>query len=284
MRRGVAFVTGASRGIGRATALALAERGFDCALAARSVTGSEVHEYSPDQRRSLRRAMPGSLAETAAVVRERGREALVLRLDLLDPASVDAAAAQALAAFGGIELLVNNAIYQGPGIMDRVLALDPARVEDILRGNLSSQLRLVQHFLPGMLERKRGAIVNLVSAAGMSDPPVPPERGGWGFAYGASKAALIRMAGCLAVEHAGSGVSFFNLEPGLILTESMRVQGLTEDLLASVGGGAPPEVPAAVIAWLACDPGALAWHGKTVHAQALYKKLGLGGHPPEEAT
>jgi NAD(P)-dependent dehydrogenase (short-subunit alcohol dehydrogenase family) len=159
--------------------------------------------------------------------------------------------------------------------MDRVLALDPARVEDILRGNVSSQLRLVQRFLPGMLERKRGAIVNLVSAAGMSDPPVPPERGGWGFAYGASKAALIRMAGALAVEHAGSGVSFFNLEPGLILTESMRVQGLTEDLLASVGGGAPPEVPAAVIAWLATDPAAAAWHGKTVHAQPLYVKLGL---------
>jgi hypothetical protein len=179
---------------------------------------------------------------------------------------------------------VNNAIYQGPGIMDRVLSLDPARVEDILRGNLSSPLRLVQHFLPGMLERKRGAIVNLVSAAGMSDPPVAPERGGWGFAYGASKAALIRMAGCLAVEHAGSGVAFFNLEPGLILTESMRVQGLTEDLLASVGGGAPPEVPAAVIAWLASDPAASEWHGKTVHAQALYKKLGLGARTPKEVT
>ena len=274
-RAGVAFVSGASRGIGRATALALAAKGFDCVLAARTVSGGEVHEYSPDRRRSLRRAMPGSLAETAAAVRERGREALVVRLDLLDPPSVDAAAAAALAAYGAIDLLVNNAIYQGPGIMDRVLETDPERVEDILRGNVTSQLRLVQRLLPGMLERKRGAIVNLVSAAGLSDPPVPPERGGWGFAYGASKAALLRMAGCLAVEHAGSGVSFFNLEPGLILTESMRVQGLTEDLLASVGGGAAPEVPAAVIAWLATAPGAAAWHGKTVHAQPLAKQLGL---------
>jgi NAD(P)-dependent dehydrogenase (short-subunit alcohol dehydrogenase family) len=275
MSRRIAFVTGASRGIGRATAAALAARGFDCVLAARSVTGREVHEYSPDQRRSLRRAMPGSLEETAALVRAAGREAFVVPLDLLDPASVDAAARRALDAFGPVELLVNNAIYQGPGIMDRVLAVEPARVDDILRGNVSSQLRLVQHFLPGMLERGRGAIVNLVSAAGMSDPPAPPERGGWGFAYAASKAALIRMAGCLAVEHAGSGVAFFNLEPGLVLTESMRIQGLTEDLLASVGGGAPPEVPAAVIAWLATDPAAAEWHGKTVHAQPLYEKLGL---------
>jgi NAD(P)-dependent dehydrogenase (short-subunit alcohol dehydrogenase family) len=275
MSRRIAFVTGASRGIGRATALALAGKGFDCVLAARSVTGREVHEYSPDARRSLRRAMPGSLEETAAAVRARGREALVVALDLLDSTSIDAAVAHSDAAWGGIDLLVNNAIYQGPGIMDRVLAIDPARVEEILRGNVSSQLRLVQHFLPGMLERKRGAIVNLVSAAGMSDPPAPPERGGWGFAYSASKAALARMAGCLAVEHAGSGVSFFNLEPGLILTESMRVQGLTEDLLKSVGGGAAPEVPADVIAWLATDPGAAAWHGKTVHAQPLARELGL---------
>jgi NAD(P)-dependent dehydrogenase (short-subunit alcohol dehydrogenase family) len=271
--RGVAFVTGASRGIGRATALALAERGFDCALAARSVTGREVHEYSPDSRRSLRRAMPGSLEETAAAVRGQGRRALVVRLDLLDPASVDAAAREALRAFGAVDLLVNNAIYQGPGIMDRLLETDPDRLEDILRGNVTSQLRLVQRLLPGMLERRRGAIVNVVSAAGLSDPPAPPDRGGWGFAYGASKAALIRMAGCLAVEHADSGVSFFNLEPGLVLTESMRVQGLTEELLASVGGGVPPEVPAAVIAWLATDPGAAAWHGRTVRAQELYGEL-----------
>jgi NAD(P)-dependent dehydrogenase (short-subunit alcohol dehydrogenase family) len=273
--RGVAFVTGASRGIGRATALALAEHGFDCALAARSVTGQEVHEYSPDSRRSLRRAMPGSLEETADAVRERGRRALVLRLDLLDAASVDAAAGEALEAFGAVDLLVNNAIYQGPGIMDRLLETDLARLEDILRGNVTSPLRLVQRFLPGMLERSRGGLVNVVSAAGLSDPPAPPERGGWGFAYGASKAALIRMAGCLAVEHAGAGVSFFNLEPGLVLTESMRIQGLTEDLLASVGGGVAPELPAAVIAWLATDPAAAAWQGRTVHAQALARELGI---------
>jgi len=101
-----------------------------------------------------------------------------------------------------------------------------------------------------MLERKSGCIVNLVSAAGMGDPPAPPEAGGWGFVYGASKAALIRMAGSLAVEHRDGGVAFFGVEPGLILTEAMRIQGLDE-VLAKNYGGAPPEVPAAVIAWLA---------------------------------
>jgi len=147
--------------------------------------------------------------------------------------------------------------------------VDLGAAEQVFLGNVIHQLLLVQRLLPPMLERKSGCIVNLVSAAGMSDPPGPPESGGWGFVYGASKAALIRMAGSLAVEHRGSGVHFFGVEPGFILTESMQVLGLDAELTKSYGG-APPEVPAAVIAWLASDPAAAeAWHGKTLHAQAV---------------
>jgi hypothetical protein len=274
MGRGVALVTGASRGIGRATALALADKGFDLVIAARTVSGGEVHEYSAFKGRSLRRAMPGTLEETASEIRKRGREARVVRLDLLDRASVESCASEALAAFGQVDLLVNNAIYQGPGTMDRILDVEIGAVENIYLGNVVHQLLLVKRLLPPMLERKRGCIINMVSASGMMDPPVPPESGGWGFAYSASKAAFIRMAGCLAVEHADSGVAFHSLEPGLILTESMRIQGLSEDLARNFGG-APPEVPAAVIAWLASDPGAAEWHGKLIHAQRACLDLSL---------
>jgi hypothetical protein len=272
--RPVAFVTGASRGIGKATALALAERGYDLVISARSVRGGEAHEYSPTARRSLRRAMPGSLEETAGLVRARGAGVCALPMDLLDRESTRAAARGAVAAFGRVDVLVNNAIYQGPGVMDPVLALDLEHVSRVLLGNVTHQLLVVQEVLPHLLGRGSGAIVNLVSAAGMSDPP--PGSGAWGFAYGASKAAFLRLAGVLASEHAGSGVSFFNLEPGLVLTESMREQGLTEDLLKAVpGGGAPPSVPAAVIAWLVTSPDAASWHAKTVHAQLLARELRL---------
>jgi hypothetical protein len=274
MSKPVAFITGASRGIGKATALALAERGYDLAISARTVSGGEQHEYSPTAQRSLLRAMPGSLGETARLARERGAEVRALPMDLLDRESTRSAARAALAAFGRVDVLVNNAIYQGPGVMDRALALDLEHVSRVFLGNVTHQLLVVQELLPQMLARKSGAIVNLVSAAGMGDPP--PGSGAWGFAYGASKAALIRMAGVLASEHAGAGVSFFNLEPGLVLTESMREQGLTDELLRAVpGGGAPPAVPAAVIAWLVTSPDAAKWHGKTLHAQAAAKELRL---------
>ncbi len=274
MSRRVAFVTGASRGIGRASALALAEQGFDVVLTARTVTGSEVHEYSPNKAKSLRVAMPGSLEETAAAIRERGREALVVPMDLLERKSVEAAVAQAQESWGAIDLLLNNAVYQGPGTMERLLDLEPDHVETLLRGNVVHQLLLVQRVLPGMVERGGGTIINMVSAAGMSDPPAPPESGGWGYAYGASKAALIRMGGIVNVEHAGQGIRFFSVDPGLILTESMKAQGLTEEL-ARQFGGAPPEVPAAVIGWLATSPDADRWHGQVVHAQELCRELGL---------
>jgi NAD(P)-dependent dehydrogenase (short-subunit alcohol dehydrogenase family) len=274
MSKPVAFITGASRGIGKASALALAERGYELVISARSVTGAERHDYSPVASKALIRAMPGSLAETAALARERGASVHAVPMDLLDRASTRAAARSALAAFGQIDVLVNNAIYQGPGVMDRLLDLDLDHVERVFLGNVTHQLLVVQEILPQMLARKSGAIVNLVSAAGMGDPP--QGSGAWGFAYGASKAALIRMVGVLASEHANAGVSFFNLEPGLVLTESMREQGLTDELLAAVpGGGAPPAVPAAVIAWLVTSPEAAKWRGKTIHAQPAAKELRL---------
>jgi NAD(P)-dependent dehydrogenase (short-subunit alcohol dehydrogenase family) len=116
--------------------------------------------------------------------------------------------------------------------------------------------------------------VNLVSESGFTDPPAPAGEGGWGFAYSSSKAALARLVGVLAAEHRGRGVRLFNVEPGFIVTERGRATGLLEQF-GSQWRGAPPAVPAAVIAWLVAEEDALGWHGKTVSAQKLCKKLGL---------
>jgi hypothetical protein len=119
-----------------------------------------------------------------------------------------------------------------------------------------------------MLERERGTIINMVSGAGLSDPPAPAGDGGWGFAYGATKAAFHRMVGVLAVEHPGHGVRFHNLEPGYVMTEAMKLND-PDGAIGRRFNAAPPTVPAAVIAWLATDPAAVEWDGRTVFAQKL---------------
>ena len=265
--RKVALVTGASRGIGRAASIALAEAGYDIALCARTTTEGDTADGRP---------LPGSLESTAQEVQSRGGKALKLPMDLLDSQSVSNAVTHALDECGPLDLLLNNGIYTGPGNMDFFLDLAEETVETIFRANLLSQIQIIQCVLPGMLDRKQGRIINMVSNAGLSDPPAAPDSGGWGYAYAASKAALHRLAGCLAVEHPNSGVSFFNLEPGFVMTEAMKLND-PDGKIAALFPPAPPSVPAAAIAWLASDPAAPEMNGETIFAQPFSLKREL--HP-----
>jgi hypothetical protein len=220
------------------------------------------------------RPLPGSVASTAKAVRERGSRALGLRLDLLDGASIEAAVESALGEWGRIDLLLNNGIYTGKGSMELLLDLELDTVRTLFEANLFAQLALVQRVLPGMLASGSGLVLNMTSNAGLADPPAPAGRGGWGFAYAASKAAFHRMVGVLAIEHAGSGVSFVNVEPGFVMTEAMKLNDPNGELSKRLRG-APPSVPAAVIAHLA-EPGNAREHdGQTVLAQRMCLKLGL---------
>ena len=265
--RRVAFVTGASRGIGRASAIALAEAGFDIVVTARTLHEGETADGRP---------LPGSVETTAARVEDAGRRALPLHLDLLDETSMRNAVETTLDLWGRIDVLLNNAIYIGPANMSPFLELDLEDVRTLLQGNLLAQVDLTQKVLPHMLERGEGLFINMVSNAALNDPPAPTGSGGWGFAYGASKAALLRMAGVLAVEHAGSGVHFVNLEPGFVLTEAMKLND-PDGELSKYAVGAPVEVPGRVIAWLASNDHAVKYNGKVVLAQPMCIEMGL--HP-----
>ena len=237
--------------------IALAEAGYDIAMCARTTTEGKTADGRP---------LPGSLDSTEAEVTSRGTRALKLPMDLLDPQSVSNAIETTISEWGPVDLLLNNGIYTGPGNMDFFLDVPEETIETIFRANFLSQIQLIQRVLPEMLERKQGRIINMVSNAGLSDPPAPPDSGGWGYAYAASKAALHRLVGCLAVEHPDQGVAFFNLEPGFVMTEAMKLND-PDGKIAALFPPAPPSVPAAAIAWLASDPEALTMSGDTIFAQ-----------------
>jgi len=272
-RAPVALVTGASRGIGKASAVALAAAGFDVALAARTLKEGTALDDSGRPGTEGRR-LPGSLEATAGLVEASGRRSLQVRMDLSDLASVEAAAATVLGAWGAVDVLVNNAVHTGPGSMETFGELTLDMVRQKLEANVVAQLALIKQVLPSMLDRGSGVIVNVTSAVAVSDPPAPAGRGGWGLGYAMSKAAFHRVAGVLAVELAGTGVYAYNLEPGYVVTERMAMD---QAELGFEGRyhGAPPSVPAAVVAWLATSPDAPALNGTTVQAQreALSRSL-----------
>jgi NAD(P)-dependent dehydrogenase (short-subunit alcohol dehydrogenase family) len=272
----VALVTGASRGIGKASALALAAAGFDVALAARTLREGEGRD---DSDTGAGRPIPGSLATTAAAIDEAGRLALAVRLDLLDRASLTEAVATVLERWGRIDVLVNNAVHTGAGSMEHFVDLDIATIETKLEANVVAQLVLIKQVLPGMLERGNGTIINVTSAVAISDPPAPAGQGGWGLGYAITKGAFHRVAGILAVELGAQGLRAFNVEPGFVVTERMEAN---QAALGFEGRyrGAPPSVPAAVIAWLAAGLTASEadeLNGTTVTAQKVALERGL--HP-----
>ena len=270
----IAMVTGASRGIGKATALALADAGFDLVLAARTV--SDTNRASENVIGANGQPLPGTLEQTEAEVRAMGRDAISVPLDLLDRASIDQAIAKAKTHFGQIDILVNNAIYQGSGLMADFLDDNFEGLEKTFQANVLSQAYIVRALLPDMLKRGNGIIVNLTSNAGMMDPPLKLAEGGWSFAHGATKAALHRMVGILHLEYGDQGIRAYNLEPGLVASESMvAVLGETSELEKMGVIPAPVTVPAAVIKWLCTEAEATEMSGENIFAQSFCKKRQL---------
>ncbi len=135
----VALVTGASRGIGKASAIALASGGFDVAITARTVhEGDARSEPNSVRGDDPVVSLPGSLESTAAEIAAHGRRALIVPMDLLDVTSVERAPVTVLGEWGRIDVLFNNAIYQGRGTMDRILDMRLDDIDNVMRGKLCS--------------------------------------------------------------------------------------------------------------------------------------------------
>ena len=271
--RPVAFVTGASRGIGRACAHALAAAGLDVALTARTLTeGSGVDDSDAGEGALVE----GSLERTAAEVESRGGRALPVVADLTDHASLRTAVGRAVDELGRLDVLVLNAVHTGPGSMLPRAETTPEILETKLHANAVAQLVLVQAALPVMLAAGSGRVVGVTSYTATHDPTAPVGRGGWGSAYAASKAAFHRLAGHVAVEYGDRGIVAVNVDPGHVLTERMTANAARLGLEGRYSG-APPSAPAAAVAWLATSPEAVALNGQTVSGLKLALEKGL--HP-----
>ena len=187
-----AFVTGASRGIGRSIAVALAAAGADVALVARSEAG---------------------LADTAADITALGRKAVVIPADVTRKDEVDLAVAAAVGQLEHIEIVVNNA--GGSRFMAPFLDLRLEGWDKLMKLNLDSAVYVLHAIGPHLIERGDGSVINVASVAGVGGAAALSP-------YGAAKAGLISLTRTLAVEWGTTGVRVNALCPGWTATDLNR--------------------------------------------------------------
>ena len=272
MDQKVAFITGASRGIGKVCAQHLARAGFDVAITARTVQEGEAREHSSTLKKSNTKPLPGSQAGPAELIEAEGRQALMVPADLLDPASLGAAAATVLERWGHGDVVVHNGRYIGPGHMDLFMETPIELLEKQIYANCIAPLILDKYFIPGMIQRGSGSLINISSASGYASPTKPAGQGGWGMGYGVSKAAFHRVAGFIATELGDQGVLCFNVQPNLIATERIGAD-MAEFGIENVG--APADVIGAVVVWLVTQPEAKEFNGQNIEAQFFCHERGL---------
>ncbi len=216
----VAFVTGASRGIGRAIALTLCRSGFDIVVASPEIEKNE---------------------EVAEEIRACSGEAMTVNLDVTSPESVKAAFGKAIQDKTRIDVLVNNAGITRDGLAVRMKQAD---WDLVLKINLDGAFLCSQAVLPGMMRNRWGRIVNISSVVGQA--------GSAGQAnYAASKAGLIGMTKALAQEMGSRNITVNAVAPGYIATDMTKdlPEELKQKMMASIPlarMGKPEDIAGAV--------------------------------------
>ena len=237
VRGAVALVTGASRGVGRAIALALADAGADVACAARATDVSPLK-------------LPGTIDETVRSIEQRGRHGLAIPTDLSKSDQVEAMVARTISTFGRLDVLVNNAAITFPGDLE----LPIKRWDLVTDVNLRAPLLAMKAALPGMIARRRGAILNVSSAAAVLAVPGL-------LAYGVSKAGLERLTSGAAEELRVHGIAINCLRIDLPLASEGFVYNAPE---LDKSDWQPTEVGAGAALWMLGQPPGFSGHIKSL--------------------
>ncbi|MBX3263126.1 MAG: SDR family oxidoreductase [Labilithrix sp.] len=209
----VALVTGGDSGIGRAVALAYAREGADVAIA-------YLNEHDDAE-------------QTKALVEDAGRRALLLPGDLADVATCDRTIDDVVAAFGRIDVLVNNAAYQGKAV-DSFAEIDAERVERTFRVNVMSMFHLIRRALPHMKEGS--AIINVASIQAYQPNASILD-------YATTKGAIVAFTKGLSQELADKGIRANVVAPGPVWTP-LIVQSFDREKIECFGANAPMKRPA----------------------------------------
>jgi NAD(P)-dependent dehydrogenase (short-subunit alcohol dehydrogenase family) len=230
----VAFVTGATSGIGKACALAFAKAGANVVCIGRDVE-------------ALRRV------ETE--MRDMGTEPLMIKADLAQMTEAKQAIDRALQVFGGIDVLVNAAGHLSNGTIENTSL---KAWDDMMDVNVRAPFQLMQMALPSLIERQ-GNVVNVSSVTGLRAFPGV-------LAYCVSKAALDQLTRCSSLELAAKGVRVNAVNPGVVVTEIHKRGGMNDDAYAAflehsktthpLGRTGRPEEIAALVLFLASDQAA----------------------------
>jgi citronellol/citronellal dehydrogenase len=229
----VAIVTGASRGVGAATAVALAQRGVRVVCAARATDASPL-------------PIPGTLDDTVRRAREAGGEAIAVPTNLARDDDVAAMVAAAVDRYGRVDALVNNAAITFPGDLE----LAVKRFDLVMQVDLRAPLLAILAVVPGMRERREGAIVNVSSVAALNYFPGL-------MAYGMAKAALehLTMSAAHQLRPHGIAVNTFRIDV------PVASEGFLFNLPdADHSDWEPPEVAAEGIVWMLEQPPSYTGH------------------------
>jgi len=192
-----ALITGAGKGIGKAIAIALAKEGVNVILLSR--TQEEINNV-------------------AAKARSLRVKALAITTDVADINSVNSAVEKALAEFGTIDILINNA---GIAAFGKFLELEPAAWEHIIQVNLMGTYYVTRAVLPNMIERQTGDIINISSTAGLSGNALTS-------AYSASKFAVLGLTESLMQEVRKHNIRVTALTPSTVATDMAKDLKLTD--------------------------------------------------------